>query len=394
MHRDRPNPGATWSTGTAFPVASSTTVRAPSGRASRMHVMVRHLGTAPPHRSTRERTRTRTAVALSRTSTELGIPHPAPITSRASPVAATRTIGTVTTCSLKWTKSPTPTAATTDAAAHRPHRLRGTRTSARIPCARRTRHASTVHERVVLITGANRGIGRGLALAFAARGARVVVTARDVDGGEAVTAEIRDRGGDAYFARCDVTRGDDVDRAVATAVEHYGALDVMIHNAVSVRSSEPHDLVSAPLELWDEHASVSITGAYSCAIAAHRHLTATRGAMLLLTSPAGINGSRNSPFYAGVKGAQRAFVKSLAREWGPDGIRVNGLAPLATTPALAGAFANDPTMEERLTRVIPLGRFGDPEHDIGPAAVFLCSDDARYVTGQTLVVSGGRLTSL
>jgi 3-oxoacyl-[acyl-carrier protein] reductase len=247
---------------------------------------------------------------------------------------------------------------------------------------------------VVLVTGANRGIGRGLALAFAAAGARVVVTARDIDGGEAVTAEIHSRGGDAHFARCDVTRREEVDRAVTAAIERYGALDVMVHNAVSVRSSEPHDLATAPVSLWDEHASVSITGAYLCATAAYEHLRNSRGAMLLLTSPAGINGSKNAPFYAAVKGAQRAFVKSLAREWGPDGIRVNGLAPLAATPALADAFVNDPTMEARLTRVIPLGRFGDPERDIGPAAVFLCSDDARYVTGQTLVVSGGRLTSL
>ncbi|HEX4778085.1 MAG TPA: SDR family oxidoreductase [Acidimicrobiia bacterium] len=247
---------------------------------------------------------------------------------------------------------------------------------------------------VVLVTGANRGIGRGLALAFADAGARVVVTARDVDGGETVTSDIRARGGDAHFARCDVTKRGDVEHAVASALDHYGALDVMVHNAVSVRSSEPHDLASAPLSLWDEHASVSVSGAYNCATAAYEQLRKSGGAMLLLTSPAGIHGSRNSPFYAGVKGAQRAFVKSLAREWGGDGIRVNGLAPLATTPALADAFVNDPTMEARLTRVIPLGRFGDPEHDIGPAAVFLCSDDARYVTGQTLVVSGGRLTSL
>ncbi len=248
--------------------------------------------------------------------------------------------------------------------------------------------------RVVLITGANRGIGRGLALAFAARGAGVVVTARDVAGGETVVDEIRARNADACFARCDVTRRDAVEQAVATAVDHYGGLDAMIHNAVSVRSSEPHDVATAPLELWGEHASVSITGAYHCAAAAYGPLRDRGGAMLVLTSPAGINGSHNLPFYAAVKGAQRAFVKSLAREWGPDGIRVNGLAPLATTPALANAFAHDPAMEERLTRLVPLGRFGDPERDIGPAAVFLCSDDARYVTGQTLVVSGGRLTSL
>lgn len=248
--------------------------------------------------------------------------------------------------------------------------------------------------RVVLITGANRGVGRGLAFAFATAGASVVATARDVESGDAVVAEIRERGGEATFARCDVTVRDHVEAAVAHAVETYGCLDVMVHNAVSVRSSEPHDLAHAPIDLWDEHAAVSVRGVYRCAHVAHPHLREARGALLVLTSPAGINGSATLPFYAGVKGAQRAFVKSLAREWGPQGIRVNGLAPLAATPALEHAFQADPTMQPRLEAIVPLRRYGDPEHDIGPAAVFLCSDDARYVTGQTLVVSGGRLTSL
>ena len=147
-------------------------------------------------------------------------------------------------------------------------------------------------------------------------------------------------------------------------------------------------------KLWDEHVAVSVRGAYRCAVAVYPHLRDRAGAFLLLTSPAGINGSATLPFYAGVKGAQRAFVKSLAREWGPDGVRVNGLAPLAATPALERAFAADPAMRDRLGAIVPLRRYGDPEHDIGPAAVFLGSDDARYITGQTLVVSGGRLTSL
>lgn len=248
--------------------------------------------------------------------------------------------------------------------------------------------------RVVVITGANRGVGRGLALAFAAAGAHVVATARDVDAGNAVVTEIRDRGGEATFARCDVTIRDDVDAAIDTAVSHYGGVDTMVHNAVSVHSSEPHELATSPIELWDQHAAVSVRGMYSCAVAAYPHLRGRAGSFLVLTSPAGISGSPRLPFYAAVKGAQRGFVKSLAREWGPEGIRVNGLAPLAATPALERAFEADPSMEERLGSVLPLRRYGDPEHDIGPAAVFLCSGDARYVTGQTLVVSGGRLTSL
>jgi NAD(P)-dependent dehydrogenase (short-subunit alcohol dehydrogenase family) len=253
---------------------------------------------------------------------------------------------------------------------------------------------SRMKGKVVLVTGANRGVGRGLALAFATEGARVVVTARDEAQGRAVVDEITARSGDATFARCDVTVRAEVDRAVDVACTRFGGLDAMVHNAVSVHSSEPCDLADATLALWDEHAAVSIRGAYSCAVASYPHLRACGGSLLLMLSPAGIHGSLHSPFYSATKGAQRAFVKSLSREWGPEGIRVNGLAPLAVTRALDHAFAVNPGMRERLTRIVPLRRFGDPETDVGPAAVFLCSDDARYVTGQTLAVSGGRLTSL
>jgi 3-oxoacyl-[acyl-carrier protein] reductase len=166
-----------------------------------------------------------------------------------------------------------------------------------------------------------------------------------------------------------------------------------VHNAVSERSSQPVDLEHAAPELWDEHAAVSLRGAWRCALAAFGPLRERQGALLVLTSPAGISGSANLSFYAAAKGGQQAFVRSLAREWGPQGVRVNGLAPLARTPALDEAFDADPDLRGRVTGNIPLQRLGDPEHDIGPPAVFLCSDAARYITGQTLVVNGGRLTS-
>ena len=114
----------------------------------------------------------------------------------------------------------------------------------------------------------------------------------------------------------------------------------------------------------------------------------------MLTSVDGIEGDEDLPLYSAVKGAQRGFVKSLAREWGPSGVRVNGLAPLAMTPALERAVERDATLLPRISQLVPLRRFGDPADDIGPAAVFLCSDQSRYITGQTLIVSGGRYTAL
>jgi NAD(P)-dependent dehydrogenase (short-subunit alcohol dehydrogenase family) len=243
--------------------------------------------------------------------------------------------------------------------------------------------------RTVLVTGSGRGIGRGIVDALVADGASVVASVH-----HAVDAAALCLPGRVVAPVCDVTRRADVDAAVATAVMEFGALDAIVHNAVSNRSNEITGVEHAPRSLFEEHTSVSVRALLYLAQAAHPHLAARRGSFVVMTSPAGIQGTDDRALYAAVKGAQRGFLKALAREWGPEGIRVNGVAPLAMSPALEKAFAGDPGLEPRLARVIPLGWFGDPARDIGPAVAFLCSDAARYVTGQTLPVSGGRFTAL
>ena len=106
-------------------------------------------------------------------------------------------------------------------------------------------------------------------------------------------------------------------------------------------------------------------------------------------SQQGIEGSHTFPAYSAVKAAQRGFIRSLAREWGPDGVRVNGVAPLGMTPAMEVAYRDNPALEQRLQSRVALRRIGDPALDIGPTVAFLGSDLARYVTGQVLVVDGG-----
>lgn len=249
--------------------------------------------------------------------------------------------------------------------------------------------------RVVLVTGAGSGIGRGVALAAADARASVALAVRRPEAAADVAAEIDRRGPTpALVAGCDLTSAGAAAAAVAATVERFGRLDAVVHSAASNSSSQPVELETADLGLWDEQRTIALDAAAELARAAHRHLRATRGAVLLMTSPAGIAGSDRLPFYAMAKGGQRGFVKALAHEWGPDGIRVNALAPLALSPALESAFAAEPALEPALTGRIALGRLGDAELDVAPAAVFLCSDDARYVTGQTLVVSGGRYTAL
>ncbi len=241
----------------------------------------------------------------------------------------------------------------------------------------------------MLISGAGRGIGRGIALACARRGAQIVVTDVALADAQAVAAEIGTIGGVATALACDVTSRTSVEAAVAGTIGAYGRLDCVVHNATSRYSplSEPlDDIVEAH---WDDLVAVGPRGAFLLAAAARPHLAASGGSLLLLISNAAYHGAPDLPAYAAVKGALRGMVKALAREWGPAGIRVNGLSPLAMTPALERYLDLYPEAETPLLERAALRRFGHPEDDIGAAATLLIGRDARFITGQTLIADGG-----
>ena len=246
--------------------------------------------------------------------------------------------------------------------------------------------------RVALVTGGGAGIGLGMAAAMARHGASVVLASRRSEVGEAAAAGLRAEGLQASWVRCDVTVPDEITAAVDSTVEEQGRLDCLIHNALDGSASGP--LENATDGDWAALAATSVRASYDCARIVHPHLQATGGSFVLLTSAAGMEGSAARPLYAMAKAAQRGFAKGLAAEWGPDGIRVNCIAPVAMTPALAGAIRHDPSLGERLVARTPLGRIGDPADDVGPVAVFLAGDLSRHVTGQTLVVDGGGFRGL
>ncbi len=248
--------------------------------------------------------------------------------------------------------------------------------------------------RTAIVTGAGQGVGRGIAHALAARGANVVLAARRAETGEPTAQEIRERGGHARCVVTDVTRSDDVGRCVTEAVEAYGGLEIMVHNAF--RGGRTHRLEDVDEQLWNMNSRTAVWGSLYSARYAFPHLrvAATRGRLILVTSPSGVEGSSTIPIYSPVKAAQRAIAKSLSREWGPLGITVNCLAPVAETPALATAFTQNPVLKERLESRTSLRRIGDAEHDIGGVAAFLAGDDASYVTGQTIVCDGGSFMGL
>lgn len=249
---------------------------------------------------------------------------------------------------------------------------------------------STSTARVVLITGATGGVGRGIALACGQAGWDVWIAARRAEEGAKVAAEVDGCGGRGHFVACDVADQASVDAALAHVAETSGRLDGVVHNSTSGYSSSTKPLRDVTLEELEDHLAVSLRGTYLLARAAYPLLRASgSGSYVIMTSEAGFEGKKLLAAYAMVKAAQRGVMRALAREWGPDGIRVNAVGPLAMTPAMEKAFANEPAMEARVTGRIPLRRIGDPTDDIGRAVRFLLSDDARYVTAQTVMIDGG-----
>ena len=242
----------------------------------------------------------------------------------------------------------------------------------------------------VLITGASEGLGRGIALAAASAGAAVAVTALDAMLAQAVADEIRARGGHAVGLRCDVTQQADIETVKDAAVAAFGKLDCFVHNAndsgAAARTVE--DVRDAH---WLPAAGVGLRPIFYVAKSVLPELRKTQGSLIVLTSPAGIDGTFTLPVYSTVKGAQRALVKSLAREWGPLGVRVNALSPSAVTPALIAYLEREPHMRPHMVKRAALRRMGDPELDIGRALNFLIGPSSRFVSGQTLIVSGGAM---
>lgn len=249
--------------------------------------------------------------------------------------------------------------------------------------------------RTAIVTGAGQGVGEGIALRLATEGANVVVAARRAETGEPVAEAIRARGGSGVCIETDVSSRESVQACVAHTFERFGGLQIMVHNAF--HGGIPHKLEDADLDRhWNAMSRTGVWAVLHTGQAALPHLRAAngRGRFIILTSPSGVEGSANIPLYSPVKAAERAIAKSLAREWGPTGVTVNCIGPVAASPALVAAFERTPTLQGSIEARTPLGRIGDPESDIGSVALFLASDESAFVTGQTIICDGGSFLGL
>jgi len=242
-------------------------------------------------------------------------------------------------------------------------------------------------DRAAIVTGAGKGVGRGIALALAAAGARVVVAARSEDRAAPVVAEIAGRGGEALPVVCDVARPEAIEACVTATVEAFGTVDILVNNA---NVSPYGDLLAVTDKAFELGWRVGPLAVLRFMRACQPHL-AGGGVILNLTSGSALRPHpRGLGAYAATKEAISALTRAAAVEWGPVGIRAVALMPLATSEGLDWWREHDPEAYAQVLAEVPLGRFGDPETDIGRAAVWLCSAEAAYVTGTTLVVDGGQ----
>ena len=242
--------------------------------------------------------------------------------------------------------------------------------------------------RACLVTGAGQGIGRAIALAFAAEGADVAVTDLDGDKLRDTAEAVRTRGRLAPSMVGDVGFPQDCDRIVAEAADELEGLDVLVNAAAWAQVGVP--VAEVEDTLYHRTFDVCMGSVFWICRAAYPHLARSDCASVInFASNAGTEGMAGNAVYAAAKEAIRGFSRSLAREWGPQGIRVNMIRPIASSPSLATWAEENPKQAAAQARAIPLGRFGDCEADIAPAAVFLASEDSRYLTATTLPVDGG-----
>ncbi|MBI3911472.1 MAG: SDR family oxidoreductase [Armatimonadetes bacterium] len=240
--------------------------------------------------------------------------------------------------------------------------------------------------KIVIVTGAGRGIGRSIAGHAAAAGADLVLGSRTVPELEALAQELKPLDRRIACLPLDVTSLASIRAFTQAALDHFGQIDVLVNNAGTNRIKPALEITE---EDWDLICDTNLKGCFFMSQEVGRHMVERRsGAIVNISSQAGLVGGPQRVPYSGAKGGVVNMTRALAVEWASYGVRVNGIAPTVTRTPLAEQAMQNPQFREMVLRSIPLGRLAEPD-EIALAVVFLASDAARMITGQTLAVDGG-----
>lgn len=245
-----------------------------------------------------------------------------------------------------------------------------------------------LQDNVTIITGGGKGIGFGLAQAFAEEGSDLVLTGRTESRLLTAKEELETRYGIRVLPIvADGSDEDAIREVVRKTIETFGRIDTLVNNAQVSRSGLP--LIEHTKEDFDMAIYSGLYASFFYMRECFPYLKETKGSVINFASGAGMFGKLGQSSYAAAKEGIRGMSRVAAAEWGPDGVRVNVICPLAMTESLQQWRENFPDLYEKTIQGIPLGHFADPKNDIGRVCVFLASKDAEYVTGETITLQGG-----
>jgi len=241
--------------------------------------------------------------------------------------------------------------------------------------------------KIAIVTGSSRGIGRAIAESLAGLGAKVVISSRKAEPCEEVASGIRTQGGEAVVIACNVSRKPEVENLVAATLKHWGRIDILVCNAAVNPAYGP--LADLTDEVFDKIMGANVkSNLWLCNMIIPGMAERGDGAVIIVSSIAGLRASPNLGGYGISKAADFSLARNLAVEWGPRNVRVNCIAPGLIQTDFARALWEDPARLAKRNAETPLRRIGQP-HEIGPVAAFLASPAASYITGQVIVADGG-----